>query len=157
MSFGAPGAMNVGTDQIITITCANSGIINGALVVSLDGRREGFTYKYDDEVLVNAAVDYGGVLDSRRLPKTITGTLRMSRQNDNFHAVIAALDAAFYAGQSEVPFTIQSEEASTDGVTAPAVYQLSNLKFHGYDAGAWERSEVKTSVEFTASLCVKLA
>lgn len=155
MAFGAPGLINTGTDQTLSITCPNQSI--APLIVSLDGRRERFQSSYDDHLITDEPCDNGGVIDIVRIPGTVTGTFEMARQNDNFGAVIAALDQAFYNGQADTGFTIQSTEPSRDGVSGTAVYQYVNVHFHGYEPGDWTRNaKTKCSVKFTASLRNKL-
>ncbi len=159
MGFASPGSFITGTDITIVITSTNPNI--GGLTVSLDGRRERFTSEYDDKIEVGAGCDNGGVIDSRRIPGTITGTLEFYKQNSNFGAIMAALDQAFYNQQGETAFTItvyipvMGPNGTFTGQTNS--FQYSNLKFHKYASGDYVRdTKTKCQVQFTASLLTQL-
>lgn len=154
MGFPSPGAFSTGPQQIVVITNPNLNI--GPLILQLDGRREKFSSKFDDEVLQDEPCDNGGVIDLVYLPKTVSGTISGVRQSDNFSAVMTALQAGFFQGASDTGFTIQSEEPATDGSGEMAIYTYVNVHFHGLERGEWSRnSPVKWSVNFIGSFVQK--
>ena len=141
----------VGTDLSITIYNNQTGAS-----VLLDGKRTRFRSKDKSKMIKSDPIDNGGIPDHRILPDGWNGTIEVDRQSDDFAALYAQLEAAYYAGQGQQFFTITATEPNlrTSGI---ARYQYTNCVFHNYDPGEWSKeTQVKVSVEFEAAQRLKV-
>lgn len=145
MSFVNPTGFLVGTDLSLTITNNQTGA-----AVLLDGRRTKFTGRANDAVLEGDAMDNGGLVDLRVIPKTWSGVLEVDRSSDDFDQLFAFMEANFRAGGTQQFFTIVDSKPNlrTGGISS---YVFSGVVFHGYDPGEWSRNSItKASVNWTA-------
>lgn len=147
------GTFNVGTDLSIAIT-NNS---NGASV-TLDGRLVRFHVDEKDDMIESTPIDYGGLVDHRVLPHGLTGEIEVDRNSDPFSALIAFLDAQFYAGGPQTFFTITTVERYANG-SGQGEYLHTMVAFHAYKPGMWqrERTPVKASIQFECQQRLKVA
>jgi hypothetical protein len=85
-----------------------------------------------------------------------SGSFEIERQNSNADDYFAALEAAYYAGQTENTATITETITEPSGATTQ--YQYGGVLMKLEDAGEWSGDNtVKQKVSFVASRRIKLA
>ena len=91
-----------------------------------------------------------GVLLAAELPKGWDGAFDLERGSSAVDDFIAAVEAAFFAGNSVPTGTLYQYVAEVDGSTS--TYQYNNAVFKLPQAGAWRGdASVKQRLEFYAS------
>lgn len=142
---------SIGTQHSLVITDD----VTGASV-PLDGRRTAFSSKPREKLETSEPVDQGGLVEDVLIPGGWSGSIKVDRNSDDFGALYALLEEAFYGGAAGRKFTITSYEPTPDK-SAIAVYQFTKVVFHNYDPGEWSRGMVKPSVDFVAQKRTKIS
>jgi hypothetical protein len=142
--YGAYTVFNVGTDKTIVVTNLSTGAN-----VLLGGRVTEIQSASKDQLITSQPIDNGGRVDHRVLPEGWSGTLTVDRANGDADNLKAMLDAAFYAGQGQVFFSIlETITNQSDGTTNQ--FQYTNVVLHEFDGGAWRKDKVPTKIQFAA-------
>jgi hypothetical protein len=103
------------------------------------------------QVTASVRVDrIDGVLLAAELPKGWDGGFELERGSSAVDDFIAAIEAAFFAGNAVSTATLYQYVSETDGSTS--TYQYSNAVFKLPQAGVWRGdTSVKQRLEFYAS------
>jgi hypothetical protein len=142
-----PGLYNLGPQQQIVITRSDT-----LATVTLDGPRSSFDSKDESELVKDNTIDMGGIVYGMRVPGGWSGTIEVEKQTDAFDALMEYLDQNYFDQGAGVWFTIVETVTPADPTQAPYQNMFSNVVFHGYNRGKWERASItKPSVSFFAS------
>lgn len=137
---------SIGRDVTIVITLADGTQLRPGKVTS-------FNWKPETTKSKIKALD--GTIDTLRFWEGGSGTIKAERRNGDIDAYFASLEAAYYAGISEKPCTIQETIAEPDGSVSQYRFERVILD---YDPGTWESDKsVSNGIPFTYGRRVKQA
>jgi hypothetical protein len=136
------------TGAALTVTISRN---DTYAVVTLDGPKTKFEANSDSELLKTETIEDGGRPTHLMVPDGWSGMIDVEKSSDDFSALYAFLESNFYNQSAPVYFTITVNEPN-GARTGSATYQFTNVQFHKFKPGTWEKkSTVKASVEWAAS------
>lgn len=137
---------SIGRDTSIVITLADGTTLRPGTVTS-------FSWKPDNTKQKVKALS--GTIDTLRFWEGGTGTIKSERTDGTLDDYFAGLEAAYYAGTSEKPCTIQETVTEPDGSISQYRFERVVLD---YDPGAWEADKtVSDGIPFTYGQRIKQA
>ena len=151
MAF-SPGTYILGPSHSLRIV-PNTNPLGLPSPIILDGDREKFTAKYDDELIKNDTIDNGGRVIATRIPGGVSGSIEFVKAGQDFANVMKYIDNGYFNGVNRTDFTMTESIILADGSTE--TNQYLRVQFHGYDKGNYQRKDiVKPSIQFFASQVV---
>ena len=138
---------SVGRDTTVAVILANGNTLRLGKVTSFDAKPN------VSETTVKAL---DGVNDHLRFHEGWNVSMEMERRSSDLDAYWAQIEASYYAGNSELPCTIQQTITEPDGSVTQWRYEKAMLKFD--DPGKWSAdSTVKQSLSAVCSKRIQQA